>query len=167
MPLQIRRGTTAERLTITPLPGELIYDTTTEEIFVGDGTSIGGRITTGISIEDAIDAAAELFTSGVHTGIVFNFNDINNQINASVSFNTLLENLNLNEFDIVGTGNINIDGQITADLNGNLTGNVTGDVTGAASLNVLKTGDTLTGDINWSTTGRGLTWGMNSDGASI
>jgi hypothetical protein len=120
MPLQIRRGTTAERLTITPLPGELIYDTTTEEIFVGDGVQAGGRITTGVSIEDASDAAAALFTSGVHTGIVFDFNDTNNQINASVSFNTLLENLNLNEFDIVGTGNINIDGQITANVNGSI-----------------------------------------------
>jgi hypothetical protein len=120
MPLQIRRGTTAERLTITPLPGELIYDTTTEEIFVGDGVQAGGRVTTGVSIEDASDAAAALFTSGVHTGIVFDFNDTNNQINASVSFNTLLENLNLNEFDIVGTGNINIDGQITANVNGSI-----------------------------------------------
>jgi cytoskeletal protein CcmA (bactofilin family) len=58
-------------------------------------------------------------------------------------------------------------GDVTGNVTGNLTGHVTGDVTGAASLNVLKTGDTLTGDINWSTTGRGLTWGMNSDGASI
>jgi hypothetical protein len=84
MPLQIRRGTTAERLTITPLPGELIYDTTTEEIYVGDGVTAGGQITTGISIEDASDAAAALFTSGVHTGISFNFNDTNNRIDASI-----------------------------------------------------------------------------------
>ena len=58
-------------------------------------------------------------------------------------------------------------GDVTGNVTGNLTGDVTGNLTGAASLNVLKTGDTLTGDINWSTTGRGLTWGMNSDGASI
>jgi hypothetical protein len=153
MPLQIRRGTTAERLTITPLPGELIYDTTTEQIFVGDGTSIGGRITTGISIEDASDAAAALFTSGAHTGITFTFDDANNQINSSVSFNTLLENLNLNEFDIVGTGNINIDGQITADVNGNLTGNLTGDVNGSVFANdstllVDGVAGQIVGDIN-------------------
>jgi hypothetical protein len=60
-------------------------------------------------------------------------------------------------------GNLNTSGAVT----GNLTGNVTGNVTGAASLNVLKTGDTMTGDIAWATTGRGITWGMNTDGASI
>lgn len=61
----------------------------------------------------------------------------------------------------------NVIGNVTGNLQGAVTGNVTGNVTGSASLNVLKTGDTLSGDINWSTTGRGLTWGMNSDGASI
>jgi hypothetical protein len=72
---------------------------------------------------------------------------------------------------LTGTYNINIAGNVSGNVTGNLqgtvTGNVTGNVTGAASLNVLKTGDTLSGDLNWSTTGRGLTWGMNTDGASI
>ena len=67
------------------------------------------------------------------------------------------------------TGNLtgNVAGNVTGNLQGNVTGNITGNVTGAASLNVLKTGDTMTGDLNWATTGRGLTWGMNTDGASI
>jgi hypothetical protein len=47
MSLQIRRGTTAERLTITPLVGELILDTSTNQLYVGDGTTIGGVIVTG------------------------------------------------------------------------------------------------------------------------
>lgn len=39
--------------------------------------------------------------------------------------------LDLNGFDIIGTGNINITGDVTANnFNGNLTGNVTGNVTG-------------------------------------
>ena len=42
MPLQIRRGTTTDRLTITPLIGELIYDTTTNSLYVGNGTTVGG-----------------------------------------------------------------------------------------------------------------------------
>lgn len=84
MPLQIRRGTTAERLTITPLPGELIYDTTTGGIFVGDGIVAGGQVTTGVSIEDARDAAASLFTTGSHTGIAFVYSDDNNRIDANV-----------------------------------------------------------------------------------
>ena len=58
-------------------------------------------------------------------------------------------------------------GTITASIQGNVSGDLTGSVTGAASLNVLKTGDTLSGNINWAATGQGLTWGMNTDGASI
>jgi hypothetical protein len=42
MSLQIRRGTEAERLTITPLTAELIYVTDTQLVYVGDGTTVGG-----------------------------------------------------------------------------------------------------------------------------
>lgn len=50
MPLQIRRGTTTDRLTITPLSGELIYDTTTNSLYVGNGTTVGGTgVTAAIS----------------------------------------------------------------------------------------------------------------------
>jgi Major tropism determinant N-terminal domain len=85
MPLQIRRGTTAQRLAITPIPGELIYDTTTGQIFVGNGTTAGGATTTGVSLEDAADAAAALFTSGSHTGIAFTYNDIAGRIDATIT----------------------------------------------------------------------------------
>lgn len=44
MALQIRRGTNTERLTITPNQGELIYTTDTKTLYVGDGTTPGGRI---------------------------------------------------------------------------------------------------------------------------
>lgn len=85
MPLQIRRGSTAQRLTITPLPGELIYDTTTGQLYVGDGATVGGSTTTGISLEDARDAAAGLLTSGVHSGITFTYNDALDRIDATVT----------------------------------------------------------------------------------
>ncbi len=42
MALQIRRGTDAERLGITPLAGELVYCTDTDKVFVGDGSTPGG-----------------------------------------------------------------------------------------------------------------------------
>jgi hypothetical protein len=85
MPLQIRRGSTAQRLAITPLIGELIYDTTTGQLFVGNGTTLGGATTTGISTEDAQDAAASLFTTGSHSGITFAYNDAAGRIDATVT----------------------------------------------------------------------------------
>lgn len=85
MPLQIRRGSTAQRLAITPLIGELIYDTTTGQLFVGNGSTVGGATTTGISTEDAADTAASLFTTGSHSGITFAYNDAAGRIDATVT----------------------------------------------------------------------------------
>ena len=85
MPLQIRRGTTAQRLAITPLTGELIHDTTTGQLFVGNGATAGGVTTTGISLEDAADGAASLFTTGSHSGITFAYNDAAGRIDATVT----------------------------------------------------------------------------------
>ena len=42
----------------------------------------------------------------------------------------LTQNLNMNGYNITGTGNINITGTVTADLTGNLVGNVNGTVVG-------------------------------------
>ena len=47
MALRLRRGTDAQRLLITPLEGELIYTTDTNEIYVGDGVTAGGVRVTG------------------------------------------------------------------------------------------------------------------------
>jgi hypothetical protein len=89
MPLQIRRGTTAQRQALigalAPLPGELIYDTVEQKIYVGDGTTTGGNALTGISTEDAQDAAAGLFTTGSHSGITFTYNDAAGRIDATVT----------------------------------------------------------------------------------
>jgi len=42
MSLKIKRGTDAERLTITPLLGEPIFTTDKEQLFIGNGTTVGG-----------------------------------------------------------------------------------------------------------------------------
>ena len=42
MAFQIRRGTDAERLTITPADGEPVYTTDTKKFFIGDGATVGG-----------------------------------------------------------------------------------------------------------------------------
>ena len=47
MAFQLRRGTNAQRSTITPLQGELLYTTDTKTLYVGDGTTAGGTIVSG------------------------------------------------------------------------------------------------------------------------
>jgi hypothetical protein len=67
------------------LIGELIYDTDTGQLFVGNGTTLGGATTTGISTEDAADTAAALFQTGSHSGITFAYNDAAGRIDATVT----------------------------------------------------------------------------------
>jgi hypothetical protein len=99
MALQVRRGTNAERLAITPLEGELIYVTDTKQLYVGDGTTLGGTTT----IQNTIDSLLA---------------DSTPQLGGS---------LDLNGNDITGTGNINITGTITATGNINLGDGAGGD----------------------------------------
>lgn len=47
MALQIRRGTAAQRTSVTPAAGELLYTTDTKLVYVGDGTTAGGNIISG------------------------------------------------------------------------------------------------------------------------
>jgi hypothetical protein len=86
MALRIRRGTSVQRTGITPVSGELIFDTTQNKLYVGNGSTAGG-----------VEVVA-------------------GQIGGNLG-----SNINLNNFDIIGTGNINITGTITA--SGTITGN--------------------------------------------
>ena len=84
MALQVRRGTNAERLGITPALGELIFTTDSKRLYVGDGSTAGG-----------------LASAGLESLIA----DTTPQLGG---------NLDLNGQNITGTGNISIDGSITA-----------------------------------------------------
>lgn len=94
MALRLRRGTDAERLTIVPLQGELIFVTDTKKIYVGDGATLGG-VLVGPDDATAFDLVNDLTPS-------------------------LGGDLDLNGNDIIGTGNISINGFITATGNINL-----------------------------------------------
>lgn len=115
MALRLRRGTDAERLTITPLQGELIYTTDTKKLFVGDGTTEGGVVITA-DLEDDLSPSlgGDLDLGG---------NDIsgsgNIDITGTLTVAGLGADLDLNGNNITGTGNINIVGTINA------TGNIT------------------------------------------
>jgi hypothetical protein len=150
MPLQIRRGTTAQRLAITPLNGELVYDTTTGQLFVGNGTTLGGATTTGISTEDAQDAAASLFSTGSHSGITFAYNDAAGRIDATVT--------------VTATGPFDGDltGSVFSDTSTLLVDGVTGRLVGPLATsglvgNLDTAGFTInssTGNVNIAPTGR-------------
>jgi hypothetical protein len=63
MALKIRKGTDAERLTITPASGELIYTIDTKQIFVGDGTTVGG-VFVGPASSEALTLGGNLTLGG-------------------------------------------------------------------------------------------------------
>jgi hypothetical protein len=73
MALQLRRGTNAERATETFAAGELVYTTDTKQLYIGDGSTVGGIL-------------------------------VSNSVASSPA--NLTQNLNLNGFNISGTGNI-------------------------------------------------------------
>lgn len=133
MALQIRRGTNAERILITPLPGELIYvqdyltaPPGTNAVYVGDGSTLGG-----------VPVAATPTLAG-----------------------SLVGNINLNNFQINGTGSISITGNISntgnITTNGNIlgTGNIsrTGNLTltGSASVTASITAGAFIGELSGS-----------------
>jgi len=95
MALRLRRGTDAERLTITPEAGEPLYTTDTNRLYIGDGTTSGG-VLVGPTLLTPLENIVE---------------DTTPQLGG---------NLDLNGNNIIGSGNINITGTITATGNINL-----------------------------------------------
>jgi len=89
MPLQIRRGPTADRLSTVPLEGELVYDSITGAVFIGNGITPGGVPVTNISVNDVRNTTATQFLgeflndNSIHTGITFQ--SVNNRLVATVS----------------------------------------------------------------------------------
>ena len=158
MPLQVRRGTDAERLAMTqPLAtGELLYVTNEQKLYIGNGSTLGGIQITGYTDGDAKDSAAEIFTDGAHTGIGFTYNTATNVITATVNLSDYAGTIRADAFKgslfaddgstiggqplvdaISGTFNGNLVGNVTGNVAGNVTGNVTGNVNGIVTGNVF------------------------------
>jgi len=86
MAFKIRRGTNAERLTITPAQGELIYTTDTKKLYVGDGTTVGGTaIDTELPIALVDDKVVMTPVDGVDIGSFVNEDYGTLRINAHIS----------------------------------------------------------------------------------
>ena len=101
MPLRLRRGTNAERQTITPAQGELIYVTDTKRIWVGDGTTVGGV--------DIVAAGGGSLQGSINLNS-FNIEGLGNiDINGYISNDTLSLNGNAifsdDSFIAAGSGN--------------------------------------------------------------
>jgi hypothetical protein len=88
MALKLRRGSDAERQTITPDEGELIYTIDTKELYIGDGLTLGGNLVSA----NLSDDTAPTLTSNLD----LNGNDI-----------TGTGNINI-DGTITATGNINL-----------------------------------------------------------
>jgi hypothetical protein len=151
MALQIRRGPTIDRLgdgsPQNPgryfAEGELVYDTTDKEVYIGDGPpgtvgggTLGGKPITTFTADQAKDAAgATLTDNGLHSNISFTYNSSTKKLSAVVAldgtYNDLVQdttpelggNLLLNGNNIIGSGDIAITGDISATtFNGNVIG---------------------------------------------
>jgi len=99
MALQIRRGPTADRLSYTPVVGELVWDTSTNSLYIGNGSTAGGLPAGTLVTEDVQDIASTMLTSGTHQNITFTYDDTLGRINST---------FNLSSFD----GTINAAGFI-------------------------------------------------------
>lgn len=158
MALKLRRGTEANRTSITPAEGELIYVTDTKKLYSGDGTTAGGVLVTGGGGAD-IPGIDDNTTAGA----VLTLGDLVIAIDADLS---------ITGYEINGDGDIDITGNITAsgagtgiitassfvgDVTGNLVGNTSGvhtgtfdgDMTGSVFVDdSTKIIDGLTGTIS-------------------
>jgi len=158
MAFRLRRGTDAERLLITPEEGELIYTTDTKQVYVGDGTTLGGNIVSedlGLDDLDEVDISSTPPTNGqvlvwrtdkfvpetisvdgsgvgITEGTIYSI-DIQGRVIANDSSVVVDPNLGLITANDIFSNTISADTidattQFTGDLVGNVSGNVTGNV---------------------------------------
>ena len=129
MPLQIRRGTNAERtaaVSLIPQQGELVWITDDQKLYIGDGTTELKNLTpiSGYNDEDAADHIGAVLQAGPHTGLSFNYVDAAGTISATISPTQSLTTLTVTGTTTLGTtnisGNLVVDGLLTADYKGSI-----------------------------------------------
>jgi hypothetical protein len=128
MPLLLRRGLEADRLSFVPEEGELIYVTDTKRVYVGDGVTPGGILVAGGGEEPTPTPTYSLSRSAA-------------SVDEGQSFTITLETTNVTDGTLVP---YTITGVSSADINGaSLSGNFTVN-SNTASLVVNTTADSLT-----------------------
>jgi len=79
MSLQILRGTSANRTSVTPDLGEPLYTTDDQKLYIGDGTTAGGNQISGGLDADMTRTSASSLTIGTGTK-TFNFSALSNNL---------------------------------------------------------------------------------------
>lgn len=117
---QCLRGTTSERLSFTPLVAELVFDVTMGQMFVGDGTTVGGipftsnasRITSSTTVDKTI--VNEDFLRGFGTALItITLPDAN-----ANTKNRSIKHIGTQDLTIVCVGGQTIDGNANITLRG-------------------------------------------------
>ena len=171
MALQLRRGTDAERKLATFSVGEIIYTTDTKKVFVGDGTTVGGKFVGGLA-EAGLRAVTTFeggqfvttyetdYTADGH--LVMNTKDvtgvrnlsINGKVLSSLSPSNSLITLGepANRWGTVYAATINVNNTIIGNISGNLTGTTFGEHNGN-----VRNGD-LYGNVYGETNRKIIDW---------
>lgn len=112
MPLQIRRGTNAERSSVVLANGEIAYTTDTQQLYVGDGSTLGGNVVSGgTSGATTLDGLSDVGISLPLSGQVLKYDGASwsNGVARLLDDNApqLGGNLDTNTYNIFGTGTLN------------------------------------------------------------
>lgn len=142
--LQIKRGATTAVSAYTPLAGELVMDSTTKFVYIGDGTTVGGvRIGGGGGSADTATKLATARTFGFSGGVTAAGQSFDGT--ADVTFNVTA----LDATKLSGTAAINTTGsaaKLTTARTIALAGAVTGTTTFDGTVN--RTITTVLADVD-------------------
>jgi hypothetical protein len=119
MTLRLRRGLDIDRQGIVFAEGELVYTTDTKQIYIGDGSTVGGVRVTGASDGSPPELTQNLNLNGYNisgTGTISatSFTGDGSGLTDLPLGGNLTVDLNLDSNNITGSGNININGTINA-----------------------------------------------------
>jgi len=154
MSLKLRRGTEAQRLTIVPAEGELIYTTDTKKLYIGDATTTGGNL---IDIEIKGNAAGNinLITYNI-LGTNLEINGSSGQITAKSVSSDLVGSVFSDDSTLLVDG---INGRIYGEVYTSVS-NIT--ITGGNSGQYLRTDGN--GNLSWHTVSGGSGGGAGPTG---
>jgi hypothetical protein len=143
MALRLRRGTNAERLTITPVESELIYTTDNKELFIGDGITVGGNKIGGLIPQFLSDLNDVDTDSSIQIGQVLKWNG-NNWVASNDDNTGVVEDADY-RINIVGLNN-----EIIVDSGTNtVTGTFVGDGSGLTNLPIALDGSGIVEGSNY------------------